>query len=162
MEIEGLLKYIYTFTHTPDISFEQMKGLGVFSGIALKMLFLDAHMKAADKEELFGECLQRRFNYLKSALAVIDPALSKAAGMKIKPKFKYFLPENVTEELDNILKASKGGILSNETAITLNPLVGDKEAEMAIITDEKAKADENTVNQAAKMASVTGPPTFVK
>jgi SPP1 family phage portal protein len=130
MEIENLQKFIYAFTHTPDISFENMKGLGVFSGIALKMLFIDAHLKASDKEEVFGEGLQRRINYLKGAIAVLDPKFKPALALEIKPKFKYFLPENIAEQVDVLVKAVEGKILSTETAVSLNPLVADHDAEL--------------------------------
>lgn len=131
MEIENLQKFIYAFTHTPDISFENMKGLGVFSGIALKMLFIDAHLKASDKEEIFGEGLQRRINYLMGAIAVLDSKFKAALSMEVKPRFKYFLPENIMEQIDILVKAVEGKILSTETAVSLNPLVADHEAELA-------------------------------
>lgn len=136
MEIENLFKNIYSLTHTPDISFEQMKGLGVFTGVALKMLFLDAHLKAADKEELFGECIQRRINYIKAAMSIIDSSLKTATSLSIKPKFTYFLPKNYTEEVENLVKAYEGGIISKKTAISLNPLVTDVESELTQIGEE--------------------------
>lgn len=140
MEIENLLKFIYTFTHTPDISFESMKGLPAFSGVALKMMFLDAHLKASDKEEIFGEGVQRRLNYLKSAIAIMDPSFKAALPLEIEPKFKYFLPENVLEQVQVLTQAVTGGILSRETAVRLNPLVNDADAELDAIAGEKEPA----------------------
>jgi SPP1 family phage portal protein len=137
MEIENLQRFIYAFTHTPDISFENMKGLGVFSGIALKMLFMDAHLKASDKEEIFGEGLQRRINYLTGAIAVLDSKFKAALVMEIKPKFTYFLPENILEQVDILVKAVSGRILSAETAVSLNPLVNDHDVEMDRLTTEQ-------------------------
>jgi SPP1 family phage portal protein len=147
MEIENLQRFIYTLTHTPDISFENMKGLGVFSGIALKLLFMDAHLKASDKEEMFGEGLQRRINYIKGAIAAIDSKYQKALVMEIKPKFKYFLPENIAEQVDILVNAVQGKILSAETAVSLNPLVADHKAELERIgTDQPAAADQGGGN----------------
>lgn len=139
MEIENLWKFILSFTHTPDISFENMKGLGVFSGIALKMLFIDAHLKASDKEEIFGEGIQRRINYLTGAIAVLDSKFKAALSMEIKPKFKYFLPENIQEQVDVLVKAVEGKILSHETAVTLNPLVSDADAELDRLTEVESE-----------------------
>ena len=64
LEIETLLKLIYTITQTPDISFDAVKGLGAISGVALKLLFMDAHLKVQDKCEIFDDYLQRRVNVL--------------------------------------------------------------------------------------------------
>lgn len=136
LEMDNLQKFIYSFTHTPDISFEQMKGLGTFSGIAIKMLFLDAHLKASDHEETFGEGIQRRINYLKHAVSVLDPKYKKALGLDITPKFEYFQPQNIAEQMDILVKAYGSDLLSQKTAITLNPLVSDPDAELDQIQTE--------------------------
>ena len=136
MEMDNLIKFIHAFSHTPDISFESMKGLGQFSGIALKMLFMDAHLKAYDSEEIFGEGAQRLFNYLKHAISVLDPSYKIAKKLQIRPEFNYFLPKNVQEEVANVVSAYGAGIISLETAIKLNPLVEDAISEMTLIKKE--------------------------
>jgi hypothetical protein len=139
MEMKNLLQMIYSLTHTPDISFEAMKDIRhVMSGVAIKMLFMDAHLKAGDRVEIFGEGLQRRLNFIKAALISIDPKLIGAANMNIKPKFTFFLPSDNVEQITNINNAVAGGILSVETAVGLNPLVSDYDAELQRIKDEKA------------------------
>jgi SPP1 family phage portal protein len=158
MEIENLLKFIHTYTHTPDISFESIKGLGTFSGIALKMFFMDAHLKASDKEEIFGEGIQRRINYLKASIIGLDPAFKAAARLVIKPVFEYFLPRNEAEEIDNINKAYTGGFLSLETAVRLNPLVEDAVSELAKIKAEKAQASADALKIAQQSKPVNGLP----
>lgn len=136
MEIENLIKFIYQYTHTPDISFESMKGLGVFSGIALKMLFLDAHLKAADKAEIFGEGLQRRINFMKSGLVTLDAGLKKVSKMKIEPKFEYFLPEDIEGKIATLAAAVAAKIMSVETAVRQNPLVDSPDAELELLEGE--------------------------
>lgn len=138
MEIDNLIKFIHTYTHTPDISFENIKGLGTFSGIALKMFFMDAHLKAADKEEIFGQGVQRRINYLKEALAKISSKLIPALRLIVRPKFEYFLPQDVDGEVNTIVKAYEAGIISLQTAVKLNPLVEDTVSELGLIKAEKA------------------------
>jgi len=137
MEMDNLLKFIHTYTHTPDISFDNVKGLGQPSGFSLKMLFMDAHLKASDKEELFGEGVQRRINYIKSAIAVINQKFKAATRVTIRPKFEYFLPKDVDGEVSTLVKAVGAGILSVETAVKLNPLVEDAANEMKLIKAEK-------------------------
>ena len=67
LEIETLLRLIYTITQTPDISWESVKGLNV-SGVALRLMFMDAHLKVEDKMEVFGEYLQRRYSVVQAFL----------------------------------------------------------------------------------------------
>lgn len=157
LEFENLIKSINSYTHTPNISFDNVKGLGTFTGIALKMFFMDAHLKASDKEEIYGEAVQRRINYLKSAIAYFKDSFKAALRLSIKPEFEYFLPKNETEDLTNIIAAVNAGILSVESAIKQNPLVEDAVNEIALIKKEAdAKvvpaADPNTGDPKLKVA----------
>jgi SPP1 family phage portal protein len=134
MEIENLWRFIHNCTDTPDISFEAMKTLGnAPSGYAIELMFLSAHLKAADKEENFGESVQRRINYIKAWLGVMDASQAKYNYMPVKPKFEYFLPENITEKIDLLNAAVAGGIMASETAIRSNPLVDDPDNELELL-----------------------------
>lgn len=136
LEIENLVKFIHAYTSTPDVSFESMKGLRNISGIALKMLFLDAHMKASEKEEIVGEGIQRRLNYIKTALAMIDVSLQKGTTLVMKPKFKYYLPNSDVEVINTLVASEMAGIISKETAVRLNPLVEDPESELVLLEEQ--------------------------
>ncbi|SEV88827.1 phage portal protein, SPP1 family [Chitinophaga sp. YR573] len=139
LENERLEKVIYSMTDTPNISFDEMKGLGTFSGIALKMLFLAAHLKAARKEGIFGKGIQRRINFLKAAMAKINvSAFEKALTLNIKPVFEYYLPKNIEEIIGLLTEAVGGGkaVMSQESAIRQNPLVTDADTEIKKMTDE--------------------------
>jgi SPP1 family phage portal protein len=149
-ERESLQKDIYSLTQTPDISFERMVEIGGnISGIALKLMFLDAHMAVRNKEEIFGIGLQRRLNLLKAAIGtVIDTSLSgEARTLQMKPVLTPYMPENVTEMIENLSVAKTGGIISTETAVEQNPLVEDKDVEMERLkndkTDELAGLEDN-------------------
>lgn len=147
LEQTNLKSLIYEQTDTPDISFEQMKGIGPLSGAALKMLFMAAHMKAADGEEIFGKGVQRRINYLKAALAKINVKLEKALPLSIKPKFEYFLPKDDQGTVETLVSATGGKpIISRKTAVALNPLVQDPETEMKNLEDEDSAGLDNQFN----------------
>lgn len=154
MEIDHLINFIHTYTHTPNISFDNIKGLGTFTGIALKMFFMDAHLKAADNEAIYGLGVQRSVNYQKATLAKLNAKFVPALKLTIKPKFTFFLPKNEAEEIDNIIKCVNGGIMSIETAVKLNPLVEDHITELALIKKEKAEADAAAVNLAKQTKPV--------
>lgn len=122
MEIDNLLRFIYSCTDTPDISFENLKGLGTTSGFALEMMFMGAHLKAARHAGPFGKCIQRRINYIKAALAKIDVKLAKGLTLTVKPKFEFFVPKDIAGMVNMLTTAVTGGILSKQTAI--NNLAG--------------------------------------
>lgn len=137
LEFKNLRSLIFDMTDTPDISIEQMKSLGTYSGIALKMLFLSAHLKAADKEENFGVCIQRRINFIKAAMTIINVDLGKASSLVISPRFEYFLPKDDAGLIDMLFTATGSKpIMSQESAVKHNPLITDHEKEIAKVKEE--------------------------
>lgn len=138
LEQKNLEKFIYTMSQTPNISFDQMITIGAMSGFAAEMLLSDPHMAVRAEEETFGIGLQRRLNIIKAAIgALIDTSLSKECKtVQLKPIITPYLPQNVTEMIENLGVSVNGGIMSKETAIETNPLVKDSAVEL-----ERMKAD---------------------
>lgn len=100
LEIETLLKLIYTITQTPDISFDAVKGLGAISGVALKLLFMDAHLKVQDKCEIFDEYLQRRVNVILAYIGQMNTTLEEECDqVEIEPEI---VPYMITSDIDNL------------------------------------------------------------
>lgn len=138
LELKNLRSQIFDMTNTPDISIEQMKSLGTYSGIALKMLFMSAHLAASDKEELFGKGIQRRLNFLKVAVSKIKEEFSGSLYVELSPRFEYFLPKNDQEKLEMLsLAVSNKQLMSRSTAIKLNPLVENADKELEDIKVEE-------------------------
>ncbi|OUN69487.1 phage portal protein [Barnesiella sp. An55] len=108
LEIDTLLRMIYTITQTPDISFDTVKGLGAISGIALQLLFMDAHLKVQDKTEIFSEYLQRRINVLKAFMGQANINWKEAANrLIVEPKITPYIIEDELSKI-NILQAANG------------------------------------------------------
>lgn len=139
LEVKTLLSLIYSLTQTPDISFESVKGLGnATSGEGLKMLFLDAHLKVQNKLEIFDEYLTRRYNILKAILAKMNTAWAPAvANMEVDIRVTPFMLNSESGILDNIIQAYQSGLLSQKSAVGLNPYVEDAEREFISINEEK-------------------------
>lgn len=141
LEIETLLRMIYTITQTPDISFEAVKGLGAISGIALKLLFLDAHLKVQDKMEIFDDYLQRRLSIVQAYLSEMNKKDSefKAAcqSLTIEPEIVPFMIEDEKAKVD-LLVAANGGkpVASQKTTVQQLGWVNDTEAEYEQIQEE--------------------------
>jgi len=140
LEFELLYKMIHAMTQTPTISFAEMQAIGgEMSGFAIKLLFADAHMKAENDIELFGEMYQRRLNLLKFILgSVLKPDLEAAVDtLQVEPEFTPYLPKNVKETVE-VLAVARGNkaLISRETALENNPLVGDIETELQRMQDD--------------------------
>lgn len=136
LEKETLLELIYAMTQTPDISFEKMKGIGNITGIALRLMFMDAKLKSLQHQEEFGEGLQRRINLIKKGLSVVH---GREVEIAVEPQFNFYMPENQKELVDTLVAATGNrAILSRDTALLNNPFVVDAEAEKDRIEDDDA------------------------
>jgi SPP1 family phage portal protein len=152
LEIETLLRMIYTITQTPDISFEAVKGLGAISGIALKLLFLDAHLKVQDKMEIFDDYLQRRLSVVQAYLSEMntkDKEFKTACQtLTIEPEIVPFMIEDEKAKVD-LLVAANGGkpVASQKTTTQLLGWVNDTEAEYEQILHEEGLSSYSDINE---------------
>ncbi len=138
LEIETLLKMVYTITQTPDISFDSVKGLGAISGIALKLLFMDAHLKVQDKREIFDDYLQRRVNVIKAYIGQFNTALEQECDeIEIEPEI---IPYMLTSEIDeiNMWLAANGNkpLVSQKASVKGANLTQDTDADLEQIKEE--------------------------
>ena len=143
LEIETLLKMIYTITQTPDISFDTVKGIGSVSGIALKLLFMDAHLKVQDKCEIFNEYIQRRINVVKAFLAIANKQeqgwQEAAEHLVVEPIITPYIIEDEQSKI-NILTAANGNkqIASRKATVQRLGWADDVDEEIKAIEEEEA------------------------
>lgn len=133
-------KYILYFTDTPDLNSEQLKSIGQDSGKALEMQFFPALLKAMDKLELFEEMTDREIEILKSMVVnIIDMSMkAEMKNLKIGYEFGNPLPDNIKDVVETLSSAVGGkAIMSRKTAVDLNPLVKDADAENDAMDEEE-------------------------
>jgi SPP1 family phage portal protein len=156
MEIENLWTIVFHLSST--VKYSEFEKMGEMSGFAIQLRFLLPTLKAKDVEmSIFGEGVQRAYNYLKKLVSVLDKRYVQTISFQITPEFSSVLPTNVTEVLDNINKAMTGGILSEETGIELNLLVKDVAVEKERIKAEQEANQVNEINKQKQLAAITKP-----
>ena len=153
LEINTLISLIHTISQTPDISFDNVKGLGSgISGKALRMMFLDAHLKVEDHMEVFDEYLQRRHSLIKAFVGSANTSLAKQVP-KTKISFKV-TPYMIDDETDKISMLMTGtgnkAVISQKTAVKLSGLSTDAEIEYKLIQEEESAANSLSVFPIAK------------
>ena len=143
-EMANLTNIIFSYSQTPDISFENMKTLGNnTSGAAIRLMFTDPHLKAETKEELFGEMFTRRFNIIKNGIATSIEATPQrfVDELHVIPIFTPYIPKNELETLQLINLSTQGkATMSQEDGIMLNPLVSNPEETKQKLKEEEAQA----------------------
>lgn len=149
LEIETLLKLIYTISQTPDISFESVKGLGEISGIALKLLFMDAHLKVQDKKEVFDDYLQRRVNVIKAFVGQFNTELEEDAEMlEVEPEITPYMLTNELDEINKWLAANGNRpLVSQKASVKGANLTQDPEKDFEQIQEEASAENSFSIGE---------------
>lgn len=149
LEINTLLQMIYTITQTPDISFDAVKGLGSISGIALKLLFMDAHLKVADHQEVFDEYLQRRINVIKAFIGKFNTKLaSEADNLMVEPVITPYMIVDELSEIKIWTEANGGSpVMSQKASFEKAGLTNDAEADFNQYNAEQSAKNSFLLNE---------------
>lgn len=141
-EVEWLQKHILSKTFTPNIDFDNMKGLSNVSGKALKQMMLLADIKASRHKESHDELLDRTSNLILSIIGnVLQVALkSECENTVIAHEFQEPFGEDIAEVISNIAKAKDAEMLSTEGAVELNPIIKDHNLELKRLEQEKEQS----------------------
>ncbi len=110
---------IYRFTW-PDLNklMTDMKN-GNMSSQSMKLTFLQAFVKLAEKQEVHDEFVQRALNIVRDMAAKIYPEYKGMKDLKISFHYNSILPDS-TSELVNMLAVAVGaGITSQENAVRI-------------------------------------------
>jgi len=137
LEYNLLMSQIFYGSSTPNISFDNIKGINNTSGIALQLMFEDAHMKAYNKLEVFDEMFARRISILKRIVGLLSgKEIKEDVWLEITP----YLPKNRLEELQMLFMLSGGQkLVSQRTGVASTGFVEDADKEMEQIDLERIK-----------------------
>ena len=153
-EVETLLSQIYGLTNTPRISFDSLKGTGnAVSGVAFDYVFMSTHLNVENLNEVVGVFMQRRVNFLVSAIGSLNSSLAEASDtIDIDVQMQPYRLENLAEKIDTALKAKNGEIWSQETAITFVGNVDSVMDEVERIKEEQAEKQQNEISKQEQLA----------
>lgn len=139
LEITTLLENIYGMTSTPRITFENMKSIGqMASGEAFKYMFMGILLAVDNHAEAVGEFLQRRYNFLVSAIGSLCPALKAASeSIEISVEIVPYTIDSLMDKLNIVTKAKEAGLMSRKSGILFLGMTDQVEEEIAQIDEEK-------------------------
>ncbi|WP_317192784.1 phage portal protein [Riemerella anatipestifer] len=105
-ETDRLERDVHDFTATPNISFNNMKGLGnMLAGSNAEFLFLSAHLKVMDKLAIYIPALQRRASIIKSHLQMFNVKL-KNNDLDVEPIITPFIINNDADFVRFLMEAN--------------------------------------------------------
>ena len=139
LDLDNSWMGIFSMTSTPDLTFDNIKGIGNVSGIALKLMFMDALIKREEKGEIFFDALSR-------AVSVVVAGITGYTSIKFKNSlnrddidisFTDQLPSDLKELVDTLTLATAGSpILSQESAVSKSSLTNNPKEEITRIREE--------------------------
>ena len=153
-EVETILSQIYGLTNTPRISFDSLKGTGnAVSGVAFDYVFMSTHLNVENLNEVVGVFMQRRVNFLVSALGSINSSLEAASEtIDIDVKMNPYRLEDLAQKIDTAIKAKNGELWSQETAITFAGNVDSVVDEVEKIKEEQAEKQQNEISKQEQLS----------
>lgn len=132
MELESLTDKCYSMTGTPRISFENLKGTGqALSGVAFDYVFLSTHLKVDEHNEVIGEHLQRRYNFLVSAIGTINPSYGSASEtIEVDCEIQPFRIDDLKSKVEIAVMGFEGGVFSRRTGVIMAGIADEVEEEL--------------------------------
>lgn len=144
LELETLFSRAYSMTNTPQISFENLKGTGnALSGSAFRYVFMGAHMAVENHAEEIGIFMQRRVNFLISALGTQNSRLAAPAQtIDVEVNIVPYMIDNIDDKVQTAVTAVDGGIWSRKEGILFAGNADRVDEELKEIEEDKQRAAE--------------------
>jgi hypothetical protein len=137
-EVEFLKEFIHSISQTPDLSFDNVKGIGAVSGVALELMFMDAINKTVFKRAEYSTAIERVLSVVRSGVEGITGKTSEELDFDIE--FNLSLPKDLSEIVKMLTEATAGKpIISQKTAVKISPLTIDVNEELDAIEEEENK-----------------------
>lgn len=141
-EMEWLESQFMQKTFTPNLTFDALKAISQMSAKAMKMFMLLGVIKAQKRKETYDELMDRTASLMISIIGnVLDVSLARQCKeLKVDHEWQEPFEEDIKESIFNLIGSVDGGIMSRETAVSLNPLIKDPSGELDRIDEEREKA----------------------
>ena len=107
--VDTMLKLYWMQAQIPDISFENMKGMGNIGYDARQTLLTDAHLKIGDEAGAWIEFLERECNVIKAFLKIINPKwANEIDNVSVEHVITPFIQNDELAEINKRMKANGG------------------------------------------------------
>jgi len=139
-----ILRMYFHELQLPDLSFENIKGIGALSGVALEFMFADAHLKVGDESEIFLNSMERDYSIIKAYMALMNTKWADSIqDMEIETEINPFIISDALAKVDLLLKANgQKAIVPQELSVQLSGLAKDPaNAWKMIQAEQKAEID---------------------
>lgn len=143
-EKDELKESILFDTFTPDLSFENLRGMGTLSGTAIKNAMILGYIKRDNLKEIYGELVNREKNVIISILKYLYPNKANDFDtLVISHEFGEPFASDKQNEWQSVANLYTAGILSLEKAVELVALSDAPEEEVNRIKEQSREKGDN-------------------
>ena len=113
--VDTMLKLYWMQAQIPDISFENMKGLGNIGFDARQTLLTDAHLKIGDEAGVWLEFLERENNVIKAFLKLMNKNFGdEVDNVSVEHVITPFIQNDELAEINKRMKANGGKAIESQ------------------------------------------------
>lgn len=146
-EISNERHEIFSGASCPDLSFDNLVGIGDLSGVAREFMTIDAKIKATEQMEIFGPVVQRCVSIVQSGMVHISHIRNaeRIENNYFEVTFGSILPKSLSETLQNLSIAGGGkAVNSQETLTAQSPYTKNIKKEVATMKQEEQETAQNS------------------
>jgi len=160
LEIETILKFIYSLSSTTDLSFDALKGMGNIAGVAVRLMFLDPIIKAKMNEGINRTSLERIINVMIGGIVTTTHRRSSSEAKKtfFKIKFNSIIPDDLKATVETVVNAVNAGIMSVELAVEKIGASENSSQELDKINNDKNAAHQKEIEKISKQPKTPDAP----
>ena len=146
--VNTLVQQFWAQSQMPDISFENMKGLGNIGFDARQTLLTDAHLKVGDEQGDWVEFFEREANIIKAYLTQMNVnGFKNLDNVEVEHIITPFIQNDEKATIERLVTANGGKpILSQLEAIKLAGYSSDPESTLKAIEEAQNKELEAKTN----------------
>ena len=113
--VDTMLKLYWMQSQMPDISFENMKGLGNIGYDARQTMLTDAHLRIGEMSGLWIEYFEREYNVIKEFVKMINPVWEKVIDeISVEHVISPFIQNDEMAEINKRMKANGGKAIESQ------------------------------------------------
>lgn len=145
--IDTLLRLYWMQAQIPDISFDNLAGLGNIGFDARKTILTDAHLKVGDESGAWIELFDREANIVKEFLKLLNTSWAKEIdNIEVENIITPYIQEDENASIDKAIKANGGKpILSQLESIQMAGISKDPQATLEQIQKEESESATNSI-----------------
>lgn len=147
-ERKNLRESILFDTYSPDLSYENLKGLGSLSGVAIKNAMAIGYIKRKRNIGYYKQIVRRDYNVIIEILCLLHPEKTDALReMKVDFEFAEPFDSDNTEKNSSIISLYNAGLISLEEAVRQIAACDDPDAEIKRIREENTEKKNRQIEQ---------------